>query len=198
MRHQSKQTLQGHLEIAEMLEADGVIFHIGSVGVGGDRQQGIDNIIKYMSSVLDKTQSANLILENGSGGGGKLGTHIEDIHEIVQGVQSDRVQVCIDTAHIYAGGVLDFKKTSIDSFFKHWRSMMKKELITVLHINDSKTEFGSYLDRHENIGQGCIGIKGFEYLASHTYFSGVPWILEVPGFEGQGPDKQNLEILKKL
>lgn len=198
VRHQSKETLKGHLEIAEALEANGVIFHIGSVGKDGDRQEGIEHIIKGMNSVLEQTQTAQLILENGSGGGGKLGTTIQDIADIVKGVDSDRVKVCIDTAHIYAGGVLDFGKGSVEEFMRGWESLLHKKLIVVLHINDSKGAYGSFLDRHENIGQGNIGLKGFKVLARDKHLASIPWILEVPGFEGKGPDKQNVEILKKL
>ena len=75
---------------------------------------------------------------------------------------------------------------------------MSKDLIVVLHINDSKGAYGSFLDRHENIGEGHIGLQGFKLLASNKHFASIPWILEVPGFEGKGPDKQNVDILKKL
>ena len=198
VRHQSKQALKGHLEIAEALEAQGVIFHIGSVGKDGDRQEGIQHIVKGMISVLEQTNAARLILENGSGGGGKLGTEMQDIADIVQEVNSERVKVCIDTAHIYAGGVLDFQKGSVEKFMREWKKLLDKNLIVVLHINDSKAAYGSFLDRHENIGQGHIGLEGFKMLARDKHLSSIPWILEVPGFEGTGPDKQNVEILKAL
>ena len=198
VRHQSKETLKGHLDIADQLEANGVIFHIGSVGKDGDKQQGIERIVKGMNSVLEKTKTAHLILENGSGGGGKIGTTIQDIADIVKQVDSERVRVCIDTAHIYAGGVLKFQNNDVEEFMKQWKKVLPQKLISVLHINDSKGEYGSFLDRHENIGQGHIGLAGFKLLAKNKYLSSVPWILEVPGIEGNGPDKHNVEILKRL
>lgn len=198
VRHQSKETLKGHLDIADQLNANGVIFHIGSVGKDGDKQQGIEHIVKGMNSVLEKTKTAHLILENGSGGGGKIGTTIQDIADIVKQVDSERVRVCIDTAHIYAGGVLQFQNNDVEEFMKKWRRALPQKLISVLHINDSKGEYGSFLDRHENIGQGHIGLAGFKLLAKNKYLSSLPWILEVPGIEGNGPDKHNVEILKAL
>ena len=198
VRHQSKETLKGHLDIAEQLESNGVIFHIGSVGKDGDKQQGIEHIVKGMNSVLEKTENVHLILENGSGGGGKIGTTIQDIADIVKQVDSERVRVCIDTAHIYAGGVLQFQNNDVEDFMKQWKKALPQTLISVLHINDSKGEYGSFLDRHENIGQGHIGLAGFKLLAKNKYLSSVPWILEVPGIEGNGPDKHNVEILKRL
>lgn len=198
VRHMSRTALTGHLKICEDLEADGVIFHIGSVGKDGDKDEGIENIVKGMKKVLEATKSATLILENGSGGGGKLGTEIEEIASIVKKVKSQRVKVCIDTAHIFAGGVLKFEGKNIEEFIKKCDKLLGKNIISVMHINDSKAEFESYLDRHENIGHGFIGKKGFELLAKNKYCCSIPWILEVPGFEGQGPDEKNVKMLKNI
>ena len=75
---------------------------------------------------------------------------------------------------------------------------MKKYALKVLHINDSKSDFNSFVDRHENIGEGKIGKSGFEKLAKYDLVRDVPWILEVPGFAGEGPDKENIDILDKI
>ena len=70
--------------------------------------------------------------------------------------------------------------------------------LVVVHANDSKIEFGSGVDRHENIGEGYIGLDGFETIMGHAAFRDVPFILEVPGFEKNGPDKENVDRLKAV
>jgi endonuclease IV len=79
-----------------------------------------------------------------------------------------------------------------DSFDEH----IGLEHLALLHINDSKVEFGSGKDRHENIGEGYIGLDGFRHLAMDIRVQDLPWILEVPGFEKKGPDAKNVDILK--
>jgi endonuclease IV len=70
--------------------------------------------------------------------------------------------------------------------------------LVAIHANDSKTPLGARKDRHENIGKGCIGEDGFRRMLQHKALRHVPWILEVPGFSEKGPDRENLEILRRL
>lgn len=199
VRHSSRSTLAGHLRIAQQLGADGVVVHTGSVGKGNGREEAVERVVKGVKEVLEKVPgSADILLENGSGGGGKIGSTIEDIAAIVKGVDSDRVGVCIDTCHAFAAGVLVFTPEGINDFFDNWEQELGKGKIRAIHANDSKGAAGSYLDRHENIGEGLIGKEGFKNLSKDRVASRVPWILEVPGFEGEGPDKKNVDILKKL
>jgi len=72
------------------------------------------------------------------------------------------------------------------------------DLLVAVHANDSKVEFGSGVDRHENIGQGRMGREAFRVILSHSAFRHQPFILEVPGFANEGPDRENIEILRSL
>jgi deoxyribonuclease-4 len=67
-----------------------------------------------------------------------------------------------------------------------------------VHANDSKRPCGSGVDRHDNIGEGFIGVEGFSTIMATPAFQGVPFLLEVPGFGGKGPDQQNIDILKNI
>ncbi len=199
VRHQSRQALEGHLQIANMLNADGVVFHIGSVGVGGDKEKGLVDVISGIEKIYDNVEGSSiLIIENGSGGGGKIGSSIDDMATIVNGVKNGEVGICLDTAHIYASGVLDFTEEGFEKFSKEWDKKINKGALKVLHLNDSKSKSGSFLDRHENIGKGFIGREGFVRLSEYDPFNSVPWILEVPGFSGNGPDKENIDILNEI
>jgi deoxyribonuclease-4 len=73
-----------------------------------------------------------------------------------------------------------------------------RERLVALHLNDSKTPLGSNRDRHENVGEGDLGMDGFRTIVNEPAFAGLPGILEVPGFDGHGPDKENLDRLRAL
>jgi deoxyribonuclease IV len=70
--------------------------------------------------------------------------------------------------------------------------------VVCIHANDSKVERASHKDRHENIGQGSIGAAAFERMLAHPSLRALPWVMEVPGFDGNGPDRPNLELLRRL
>lgn len=198
VRHMSREALAGHLQIADTLEADGVVFHIGSVGVSGNKEQGIERVIQGIVRVYGDTDHHSLlIIENSSGGSGKLGTTIQEMAQILDGV-SRPVGVCLDTAHLYGAGVLDFIEPQLKEFFQEWDAKIHHSALKVIHANDSRGALGSFLDRHENIGEGHIGERGFFSLATYNQVRSVPWILEVPGFAGQGPDAENIAILNRI
>ena len=147
-----------------------------------------------------------LIMENSAGGGSKIGLTTDEIGAIYNLAKKmdakttkNRIKICIDTAHAFGAGILEkFSKSELEKFKKDAEKSFGLENIIVLHINDSKVPFDSKKDRHENLGEGHIGIKAFESLAKDEYFSKIPWLLEVPGFEKKGPDKKNIDIAKSL
>lgn len=191
--------LASHLEIAKMLGVQGLIFHPGSAK-DGSRKKAIESVIRGMKQVLEKVPgTTQLILENTAGGGGKLGGKMEELGKIIKGVDNRRVKACIDTAHGFEAGVFKkFNLQELNAFVKKCDKAFGWKKIVALHINDSKSKSGSHHDIHANIGEGEIGLEGFKNLAKHSKFNKLPWILEVPGFDGNGPDKKNIEILRGL
>lgn len=191
--------LASHLRIAELLGAVGLIFHIGSAG-SGDRKLSLKRVAGGMKETLASVPGRVwLIMENGAGGGGKLGATPEEIGEIFQLVKSRRVKVCLDTQHAYAAGVMQsYAPDEIALLVGRCEAAFGWSEVVALHANDSKSQSGSFHDRHENIGAGYIGLSGFKNLAANRNTNRLPWILEVPGFADVGPDKKNVEILKKL
>ncbi|MDO8530867.1 MAG: deoxyribonuclease IV [Dehalococcoidia bacterium] len=189
----AEMVLQGHIGAA------GVIFHLGS-----HKGAGLDNVIAQIvdsiRKVLDGSPTPTMLLiENSAGMGDSIGSRFADIGRIIREVGSDRVQVCLDTQHAFASGYYnvaerDGLERTLEDFEKH----ISLKRLRAVHANDSKCPFGGGLDRHENIGEGHIGLKGFKVIMGHTAFKDVPFLLEVPGFEGQGPDRRNVEILKEL
>lgn len=197
--HASVTSLINHLKIAEALGAQGLIFHIGSSN-GESKEKGIERVAKGMKRVLAAVPGeSQLIMENGAGGGSKIGGTPEEIGSIWHVLSDARVKVCFDTQHAFAAGVMaSYSKEEVDLLAERCDKAFGLSNIVALHVNDSKSISGSYHDRHENIGEGAIGMHGFKALAEHPYFGKLPWILEVPGFAGTGPDKKNIEILKKI
>jgi deoxyribonuclease-4 len=199
-REQSVLSLIDHLKIAELIGARGLIFHLGSSGEGGDivaaKKYTIEGINKILKAVPGKTK---LILENSAGGGAKLGFTFHEIGELFHGAKSGRLGICFDTAHGFEAGLIDdYTPEKIKKLFADFDREIGLEHLLVLHINDSKTAFASHHDRHENLGEGLIGLAGFKNLAGDKRLSLADWILEVPGFDNLGPDTKNVNILKNL
>lgn len=183
-----------HLKVAHALGADGLIFHIGS---SKEKDRGMAEVVRGMREVLHNVRSSTkLIMENASGGGGKIGSTFDDLMYLYRTMNSERVGICLDTAHAFEAGILDFTPSGTKQFFDKWDKEIGIKSLVALHVNDSKTQFGSGSDRHENLGEGEIGLDGFRSLAKERRLEHTSWILEVPGFEGTGPDRRNLDILK--
>jgi deoxyribonuclease-4 len=191
--------LTAHFKISEMIGAEGLIFHIGSTLGKLAAEEAERQVAMAMKAVLKGVPGkVHLIIENASGGGGKVGSAPDEIGRIIDLVSSPRVKVCIDTAHAFEAGLIaKYDDENVEAFAAAWRREVGLENIAALHVNDSKTAFDSKSDRHENIGEGRIGLSGFKALAKEKHFRELPWLLEVPGFTGGGPDKRNVDILKK-
>ena len=153
-----------------------------------------------MNKVLDMVPGKRyLIMENSSGGGDKLGSSPEEIGKMFKKAKNKRIRVCIDTAHAFEAGELnDFSKKDLDQFVERCDKAFGWKNVVCIHLNDSKTEHGSCHDRHENIGEGYIGLKAFQNMAKHKAFKNLTWLTEVPGFEGTGSDAKNMKIVQSL
>lgn len=195
----SVKSLSEHLNIVQRIGAQGLIFHMGSYGGDMSRDHAIEQTAKGMKEVLASVPGDTfLVMENSAGGGGKLGNTPGELGAIKRLVNSERVKVCFDTAHAYEAGVFgpELTPAHIKAVFDEWDTEIDLKDLVALHVNDSKTKFNSHNDRHENIGHGCMGIDAFHALAGDKRLHHAAWLLEVPGFDNEGPDKENVDILK--
>ena len=194
----SSDALAGDLNLASAIGAKGVIFHVGShKGAGFD--QVLSQIVETLQSVLKETpDDAWIILENSAGMGGSVGSKFSELGAIMKAVDSPRLQVCLDTEHAYAAGYNLAEQAGIDEAMAEFEREVGVRHLVAVHANDSKIELGGGVDRHDNIGEGHIGREGFEVIMAHQAFADVPFLLEVPGFEKDGPDKPNIDILKEI
>ena len=187
-----------NMEVAAEIGAAGVVFHSGS-----HKGKGFDAVIgsatDALKRVLDESPDGPLLLvENSAGMKTQLGGAFSDIGEMLNRVDSDRFQVCLDTEHCFAAGYDISDPDGIDAAMSEFDEYIGLDNLAVVHANDAKVEMGSGVDRHENIGEGYIGVSGFETIMGHPAFRDVPFVLEVPGKDKKGPDKENVDRLKSI
>jgi len=185
------------LHRARLLGANYVVTHIGSSkGQGGEIDLG--RVIQALKIALDQKSAVRLLLENGAGGGGEIGSSFEQIKIIMEEVKAGpRLGVCFDSCHAFVAGY-DFRsKEKTKELAKEIERTVGSESIGLLHINDAAADLGSHLDRHEHIGKGKIGIGGFHNLLAHPFFRGIPIILETPKRNPQD-DGRNLKKIRQI
>jgi deoxyribonuclease-4 len=194
----SYDALVAEMKAASLINAGGVVFHIGShKGAGYDSS--VNQVVEYVRRVIENTPvDAFLVLENAAGMGGAIGSKFSELGTIIRAAGSDRVKVCLDTQHSFAAGHDVKTRPGLDKMLEEFDRDVGLDRLVAIHANDSKCPLGGGIDRHENIGDGHIGRDGFENLLSHPALTEVPFLLEVPGIEDDGPDRENVEILKSL
>lgn len=191
-------SLRSCLHFCSQVGAVGCIFHIGS-----HKGSGFENRVEQVARLLrevaaDTPEDALIILENSAGQGGAVGSKFAELGEIMRRTGSPRVKVCLDTQHSYAAGYDLATPEGIAAAMEEFGREVGFENVVAVHANDSKIPLGGGVDRHENIGDGHIGIAGFEVIMGHPAFRDVPFLLEVPGLEKKGPDRANVDALKAL
>lgn len=192
------ESLTLHLQTANRLGALGLIFHPASHrGAGFDAV--FDQFVANVTRVLDDAPGpAFLMLENSAGAGDHIGSKFEELGRVITAVGSDRLRVCFDTQHAWAAGHNVADADGLSAALDEFDREIGLDRLAAVHANDSKRPLGAGVDRHENIGEGEIGLAGFNTIVSHPALAAVPFYLEVPGFDGDGPDARNVEILKGI
>lgn len=183
--------------LGSKLGLKGVIFHPGShkgLGFEAIKLQVIDSLKQILAN---SPQDIYLILETTAGAGGSLGNFVE-MGELIKGVNDPRLRICLDTAHIFAAGYDIRTKEGLNQMIEELDKHIGLENLVVIHCNDSKVDLGSGKDRHENIGEGFITLNGFQLIINHPKLAHLPFILEVPGTDKKGPDKENIDKLRSL
>jgi deoxyribonuclease IV len=199
LRKRSESTLAGYLAAADRLGISGVIFHTGS-HKGAGFEQILPQITEHLRQVMERADpsSARLLIENNAGMGGCVGARFEELRAMMDAVGDPRIGVCFDTCHAFASGYDERTAEAARATLDEWERVVGLEKLEVVHCNDSQTGLGSNRDRHANIGHGEIGEAGFQALLHDPRLGDVPFILEVPGLDGKGPDAANLEVLRRL
>ncbi len=195
------------MNLAGKLGVQGIIFHPGSHKGRGFEVvlpqivQALETILKAETKVTivsNVSEKPRLILENSAGAGGNIGGKFSELGQILKQVQDDRLKVALDTQHAFAAGYDIKTAAGLEKTLTEFDQEIGLSNLVAIHANDSKTELNSGKDRHENIGEGFIGRAGFANLLNHPKLADIPFILEVPGYASDGPDRDNIQTLKSL
>lgn len=192
----SKTAIIMDMKNSALIGSAGVVLHIGShQGRGWTHDR--DQVIKAIEEILNETPTNSmLLLENSAGQQGKIGS-LPELKDILDAIRSDRLKVCLDTAHAFEAGYNFTTTDGLEMWVKEIESTIGVDKVELLHLNDSKTPLGSGRDNHQNIGDGYIGDTGLSMLINHPKLVHLPLILEVPG-DGTGPDTANIDKVKAL
>ena len=194
----SRTSLAAELTETERLGALGLVFHPASHR-GAGLEAVFDNFVEGVHEVLEASPGdALLMLETSAGSGDHIGSKFEELGRLVKAIDHPRVATCFDTQHVWAAGYDVVTKDGLDATMEEFDQEIGLDLLRSVHANDSMRDRGSSVDRHDNIGEGLIGKEGFLNIMSHPAFADVPFYLEVPGFEKDGPDKPNVDALKAI
>ncbi len=168
-----------------------VNVHIGShrgTGVAAGTQRLATGLARVLAEVDGGPDAARVVLENSSGSGFGLGLDVTELAGILHaatdlGVPTDRLGFCLDTAHAWAAGIDVSDPDAIDAFLDDFDARIGIDRLVMIHLNDSKSERGSHLDRHEHLGAGRIGAAGLGHLLRHPALAHVTYYLETPGMD---------------
>ncbi|XP_952386.1 apurinic/apyrimidinic endonuclease Apn1-like, putative [Theileria annulata] len=175
-------------------------FHPGSTCGLCEKKEGIKHISDCINKALEMTKGVTIVLENAAGQKNVIGSKFDDLKQIIANVEDkSRVGVCLDTCHLFAAGY-DIRTTEqFDQVMKDFDSVVGLKYLRAVHLNDSKSDLGSGLDRHENIGKGKLSEETFRFIVNSPYFKNIPIILETPVTEGnEGVYKQEVKLMYSL
>ena len=194
----SIKSLSSELKRCNKLGIDYVVTHIGS-HLGSGLEKGLDRVVKACNTALSNSpNNTMIILENTAGTKNNVGSKFEELKYIFDNVQDkSRIGFCFDTCHAFAAGYDLSSSKSVMHTLDKFNKIIGMKYLKVVHLNDSKGELGNGLDRHQHIGKGQIGEKGFRQLLKNSVIKQLPLILETPIDENFG-DRENIAKIRSL
>jgi deoxyribonuclease-4 len=183
---------------ADVLGIEYVVTHLGShVGTGEDK--GIERFSAALNQIINKTRLKTMILlENTAGSGSCIGYRFEHIKRMMDELDHpERAGVCLDTAHTFESGYDIKTKAGLEKTLKKFDKLIGLKKIKVVHFNDSLSELGSRVDRHQHIGKGNIGLAAMKRIINHPGLRDAAFIMETPKRTDKD-DKMNIKTVKRL
>jgi deoxyribonuclease-4 len=169
------------MQRCEQLGLDRLNFHPGGHLNKISEEECLTQIAESVNTTLDQTSGVIAVIENTAGQGSHLGHTFEQIASIIDQVKDkSRVGVCIDTCHAFTAGYDLRTREVFEESFEQYERLIGFEFLKGMHLNDSKKELGSRVDRHDNLGKGFIGLDPFKWIMADPRFDHIPLILETP------------------
>ena len=193
----SVEALKGELQRAGKFGVPFVVTHLGS-HLGHGKMKGFGRLVNAIDDSFSAVENdVILLLENTAGTRNSMGSSFEDIEYIISRIENRRrVGVCFDTCHAFAAGYDLVSRGAVEHTLRRFDEAIGLEELRLVHLNDSKGSLGSRIDRHEHIGMGKIGEKGFRNIL-HSKLGQLPLILETP-IDERRSDIENLAKVREL
>jgi deoxyribonuclease-4 len=190
--------MRNTMEVGCAIDADGVVFHVGS-HLGSGLEAGLARVLPAMEQVLELCNETTwLLMENSAGAGGTIGRSIDELATLYERLdRHPRLGICLDSCHLWVSGVDVTDRKALDATLKEVDASIGLDRLRALHINDSAAALGSNRDRHANILEGEMG-EGLGAFLAHRSFQKLPAYLEVPGTDGHGPNAEEIQKLRDL
>jgi len=186
------------VDVASAIEADAVIFHLGS-HLGAGVEVGLERACAALAEILEHCEGDTwLCMENSAGTGATIGRSLTELGVLLERLdRHPRLGVCLDSCHLYVSGYDVTDRGAVDELVAELAERIGLERLRALHINDSAAELGSNRDRHANIMEGLMG-EGLGAFLAHPAFQHLAAYLEVPGQDKRGPDAGEIQKLRDL
>ena len=200
----SLKSLEYEITRCNLLKIPNLVIHLGS-HQGKGSKNGISQLVHACKTALDKYTDSNsteknkvkILLENSAGQKNSIGSNFDEIAEILDKIDYNDFGLCLDTCHAFAAGYDLSNETGIFNLLDSISNKIGLDKLKVIHLNDSKGQLGSNLDRHYHIGMGKIGEKGFKALINNNKLYNIPFIMETPVDEARN-DLDNIVYVKSL
>jgi len=191
-------TLRTTVDVACAIEADAVIFHVGS-HLGAGFESGLDRTCRALAQILERCEGGTwLCMENSAGAGGTIGRSFEELETLLDRLdRHPRLGVCLDSCHLYVSGYDVTDPDVVDRLAQQIDAGIGLDRLRALHVNDSAAPLGSNRDRHADIGKGLMG-EGLGAFLAHPAFQSLGAYLETPGPDKHGPDAAEIQRLRDL
>ena len=194
----SVDTMRSTVDAACAIDADAVVFHVGS-HLGAGFEAGLERAVPALVQVLERCSERTwLLMENSAGAGGTIGRSIDELAVLFDALgRHERLGICLDSCHLFVSGVDVTDASVYDALLREVEERIGLDRLRALHANDAKAPLGSNRDRHDNIGDGVMG-EGLGVFLAHSKVQGLPVVLEVPGADGHGPNADEIQKLRDL
>lgn len=177
IKNNSIRLIREDLERGSMLGAKFVMTHLGSAK-DLDKEMANQITVENLKKVFDGNYNTELLIEISAGAGNIIGSTFEDLAYFIENLKEYKVGICLDTAHMFASGYDLRSKEEVSQTFDLFDKIVGFEYLKLFHLNDSKIGLGERKDRHEHIGDGKIGLAGFEAIARDERFERFSFICE--------------------
>jgi deoxyribonuclease-4 len=198
MRRKSLTSLVHGMRVAEAIGAIGVVVHPGALK-SASRETAKKRAIKLLREAIAQTDTCRILYENTAGSPQLLGRDFDETAELIEQTGGPkRLGLCIDTCHLHVSGYDVCTVEGVSDLADEIDSKIGLDQLRAIHLNDATDPRGSNRDRHAAIGKGTIGRKGFRAFLSEPRFQGLPAVSESPGLLGKGPDKEEVQLVRRL